>query len=61
MKKESLASISTNETTPQQGFMLFTASLLFGLVPVSILEHITAKEEVKAKTKEEISTLNIQS
>ena len=43
MRTESLASISTNDTSLQPGFMLFTAFVLFGLMLATILERITAK------------------
>jgi hypothetical protein len=42
MKTESLASISTNETTLQPGFLLFVCFVLFGLLLSTILEKITA-------------------
>lgn len=41
MKTESLASISTNETSLQPGFILFLAFVLFGLVLAVILQRIT--------------------
>jgi hypothetical protein len=44
MKTESLASISTNETSLQPGFMLFVAFVLFGLVLSAILQRITNAE-----------------
>ncbi len=45
MKTESLASISTNETSLQPGFILFVAFVLFSLVLSVILERITSKDE----------------
>ncbi len=52
MKTESLASISTNETTLQPGFMLFLAFVLFGLVLSMILKYITSLEpKVKLSRK----------
>ena len=47
LKTDSLASISTNETTLQPGFILFVAFVLFGLVLSVILQKITAKESKK--------------
>ncbi len=44
MQTESLASISTNETTLQPGFILFVAFVLFGLVLSVILQRITKAE-----------------
>ncbi len=44
MKTDSLASISTNETTLQPGFILFVAFVLFGLILSVILQKITAAE-----------------
>jgi hypothetical protein len=44
LKTESLASISTNETTLQPGFILFVGFVLFGLILSVILQHITAHE-----------------
>jgi Paraquat-inducible protein A len=46
MKTESLASISTNETTLQPGFLLFVCFVLFGLLLSTILERITADPPV---------------
>jgi hypothetical protein len=42
MKTESLASISTNETTLQPGFLLFVCFVLFTLLLSTILERISA-------------------
>lgn len=42
LKTDSLASISTNETTLQPGFILFIAFVLFGLILSVILQKITA-------------------
>lgn len=47
-KTNSLASISTNETTLQPGFMLFICFVIFGLLLSTILEKIKVKVEVKA-------------
>src|SRR6185295_4479370 len=44
MKTDSVASISTNETSLQPGFILFLAFVLFGLVLSVILQRITALE-----------------
>ena len=44
MQTDSLASISTNETTLQPGFILFVAFVLFGLILSVILQKITAAE-----------------
>jgi hypothetical protein len=44
MRTDSLASISTNETSLQPGFILFIAFVLFGLVLSVILQRITAVE-----------------
>ena len=41
MKTDSLASISTNETSLQPGFILFVAFVLFGLILSVILQKIT--------------------
>jgi hypothetical protein len=49
MKTESLASISTNETTLQPGFLLFVCFVLFTLLLSTILERISTafvKEDV---------------
>lgn len=47
MKTESLASISTNETSLQPGFILFVSFVLFGLVLSVILQKITSLEHEK--------------
>ncbi len=44
MQTESLASISTNETSLQPGFLLFVSFVLFGLVLSVILQKITSLE-----------------
>src|SRR5688500_1498316 len=44
MKTDSLASISTNETTLQPGFILFVAFVLFGLILSVVLQKITSQE-----------------
>jgi len=49
MKTESLASISTNQTSLQPGFILFVAFVLFALTLSVILQRITAVE-VKTDT-----------
>ena len=54
MQTASLASISTNDTSLQPGFMLFTAFVLFGLVLSSILHWITLdikKEKTMVSTR----------
>lgn len=45
MQTDSLASISTNQTTLQPGFILFVAFVLFGLILSVILQRIT-KEDI---------------
>lgn len=45
MKTDSLASISTNETSLQPGFILFVAFVLFGLILSVILQRITRVED----------------
>ena len=45
MKTDSLASISTNETSLQPGFILFVSFVLFGLALSVILQRITAIED----------------
>lgn len=47
MKTDSLASISTNETSLQPGFILFVSFVLFGLVLSVILQKITKMEDNK--------------
>lgn len=49
MKTDSLASISTNETSLQPGFILFTSFVLFGLILASILERITTQDQLRPK------------
>ena len=44
MQTDSLASISTNETTLQPGFILFVAFVLFGMILSVILQRITKAE-----------------
>lgn len=44
MKTDSLASISTNQTSLQPGFTLFVGFVLFGLILTVILQHITEQE-----------------
>ena len=44
IKTKSLASIATNQTSLQPGFILFVAYVLFGLLLGVILKRITAKE-----------------
>jgi hypothetical protein len=46
MQTDSLASISTNETTLQPGFILFVAFVLFGLILSVILQRITKAEVI---------------
>jgi hypothetical protein len=48
LQTESLASISTNETTLQPGFILFVAFVLFGLILSVILQRITVLETRRA-------------
>jgi hypothetical protein len=47
MKTDSLASISTNETTLQPGFALFIGFVLFGLILSSMLQKITEADKHK--------------
>ena len=47
MRTDSLASVSTNETSLQPGFILFVAFVLFGLILSSILQWITTAEDKK--------------
>jgi len=47
METDSLASISTNETSLQPGFILFVSFVLFGLVLSVILQKITSLEYEK--------------
>jgi hypothetical protein len=57
MKTDSLASISTNETTLQPGFILFVAFVLFGLILSVILQRIKAPEiQPIAVVKKSIAT-----
>ncbi|MBT1709191.1 paraquat-inducible protein A [Fulvivirgaceae bacterium PWU5] len=48
MKTDSLASISTNETSLQPGFILFVSFVLFGLILSVILHRITLPEVERA-------------
>jgi hypothetical protein len=49
MKTDSLASISTNETSLQPGFILFVAFVLFGLILSAILQKIVVpKQQVQS-------------
>lgn len=52
MQTDSLASISTNQTSLQPGFILFVAFVLFGLVLSVILQRITAFGEKKHPVNE---------
>lgn len=47
MKTDTLASISTNETTLQPGFVLFVGFVLFGLILSTLLQKFTANKEEK--------------
>jgi hypothetical protein len=60
MKTESVASISTNETSLQPGFMLFVAFVLFGLILSTILQRIT-HAEIDALPKPEKKTVTSSS
>jgi hypothetical protein len=51
MKTDSLASISTNNTSLQPGFILFVGFVLFGLVLSGILQRITTVGEKKVREK----------
>jgi hypothetical protein len=44
MQTKSLASISTNDTSLQPGFIIFVGFVLFGLILSEILRRITPKE-----------------
>jgi hypothetical protein len=60
MKTDSLASISTNETSLQPGFILFVSFVLFGLILSVILQRITLPEVERAaasKQRNERSSL----
>lgn len=58
LQTDSLASISTNETTLQPGFILFVAFVLFGLILSVILQKITGLEpSVKTNTGKVIPAL----
>ena len=52
MKTDSLASISTNQTSLQPGFILFVTFVLFGLILSVILQKITAFEGKTRSVKE---------
>jgi hypothetical protein len=54
LQTESLASISTNETTLQPGFILFVAFVLFGLVLSVILQRITAFKRASIKVSDRV-------
>jgi hypothetical protein len=51
MKTDSLASISTNETSLQPGFILFVGFVLFGLALSLILQKIISLEEKKKRAR----------
>ncbi len=52
MQTDSLASISTNQTSLQPGFIIFVAFVLFGLILSVILQRITAFEGKTQLVKE---------
>ena len=52
MQTDSLASISTNQTSLQPGFIIFVAFVLFGLILSVILQRITALEGTTQLVKE---------
>ena len=52
MQTDSLASISTNQTSLQPGFIIFVAFVLFGLILSVILQRITAFEGKPQLVKE---------
>jgi hypothetical protein len=58
MQTESLASISTNETTLQPGFMIFIGFVLFSLVLSSVLEKITAMQPLTHVEEKTCKTCN---
>jgi hypothetical protein len=49
MKTESLASVSTNQTSLQPGFIIFVSFVLFSLILSVILQKITAPQEEISK------------
>lgn len=59
MQTDSLASISTNDTTLQPGFILFVAFVIFGLILSVILQRITKAEVIlkPATDKQKMSGL----
>ena len=59
MQTDSLASISTNDTTLQPGFILFVAFVIFGLILSVILQRITKAEVIlkPAPDKQKMSGL----
>lgn len=57
MRTDSLASVSTNETSLQPGFILFVAFVLFGLILSSILQWITTSEDKKLTTSKPFTVI----
>lgn len=51
MKTKSLATIATNETSLQPGFILFIAYVIFGLILGVILKKITSEEPMGSRLK----------
>jgi hypothetical protein len=51
MKTKSLATIATNETSLQPGFILFMAYVIFGLILGVILKKITSEEKLGSRIK----------
>lgn len=51
MKTNSLATIATNETSLQPGFILFIAYVIFGLILAVILKKITSEEPMGSRLK----------
>ena len=51
MKTKSLATIATNETSLQPGFILFIAYVIFGLILGVILKKITSAEPIGSRLK----------
>lgn len=51
MKTDSLATIATNETSLQPGFILFIAYVIFGLILGVILKKITSDEPIGSRLK----------
>jgi len=57
-KTRSLASVSTNETALQPGFLLFICFVVFGLVLSTILEKIKLNQQASQRVPEEPGVIN---